>query len=469
MSYDLLANGTEIPAGATAVPIHVLPLSEARARLRDRAGDAACAWAEAHGWPARPGSWLALPAPDGGIAGIALALSDAGSMWDLAHLPGALPPGFYRLADELPDLPARALGWVLGSYRFDPYRSGRAEERARARLVIEDESCQESVHRMADAIACVRDLINTPAGDLGPEEIEGAAHQLFEPLGAEITSIVGDDLLEANFPLIHAVGRASPRAPRLVDIRWGRPEAPRVTLVGKGVCFDTGGLDLKPSRAMLLMKKDMGGAAHALALGRLIIQAGLDVRLRVLVPTVDNAVSGNAFRPRDILPSRKGLNVEIGNTDAEGRLILADALTLAGEEDPPEVLIDFATLTGAARTALGPEIAPLFTRNDTLAEEILSAAAAAQDPMWRLPIWDGYAHDLESPVADLVNAGEMGMAGATTAALFLERFVPDPQAWMHFDVYGWNSRARPGRPVGGEAFALRAVFAMLEARYPPRS
>ncbi|OYY25653.1 MAG: leucyl aminopeptidase [Azorhizobium sp. 35-67-15] len=318
--------------------------------------------------------------------------------------------------------------------------------------------------RTFEAVRLVRDLVNTPANDLGPAELEDAARRLAARHGANFRSIVGADLLARNFPLIHTVGRAATRAPRLLDLAWGPEDAPKVTLVGKGVCFDTGGLDIKPSSGMLIMKKDMGGAATALGLAHLIMSRGLKVRLRVLIPAVENAIAGDAFRPGDIFSSRKGLTVEIGNTDAEGRLVLADALSLA-DEDAPDLLVDFATLTGAARVALGPHLPPAYTDDEALAADLARHAQAQADPLWRLPLWRPYAAMIDSKVADINNAGAGGFAGSITAALFLARFVETAKSWLHLDIYAWNPSARPGRPEGGEAQTIRALDALIAERY----
>jgi leucyl aminopeptidase len=320
------------------------------------------------------------------------------------------------------------------------------------------------ISRMAEAAALARDLINTPANDMGPEELADAAQQLANRYGANFSCIVGDDLVRQNFPLIHAVGMASPRAPRLIDFTWGDPAHSKVTLVGKGVCFDTGGLDLKPSAGMLIMKKDMGGAANVLALASMVMDAKLKVRLRVLIPAVENAVAGNAFRPLDIFTSRKGITVEIGNTDAEGRLVLADALALADEEKP-DLLIDLGTLTGAARVALGPDLPPFYTNDETLALDVAVHAKAENDPLWRLPLWPPYDSWLDSKVANINNAPSGAFAGSITCALFLQRFVEDAKSWLHVDIYGWTPSAKPGRPEGGECQAARAIYKLLSQRY----
>ncbi|EZP70861.1 Cytosol aminopeptidase [Sphingomonas paucimobilis] len=382
--------------------------------------------------------------------------------WCLAKLAEVLPEGHYRLADAQAG-PAM-LGWLTAQYRFDRYRKDDAASGPRILLTGEVAKIDAAV-RLAQAVALVRDLVNTPAADMGPPQLEEAARKVADEFGATLTVTKGD-ALEQGFPMIHAVGRAADKAfaPRLIELRWGDPSHPRLAIVGKGICFDSGGLDIKPSSAMRLMKKDMGGAAHALALARLIMGSGLPVRLHMLIPAAENAVGGSAFRPGDILRSRKGLTVEIGNTDAEGRLVLGDALALAGE-DEPELIIDYATLTGAARVAVGPDLPALFTNDDALAAEMEEAGKAADDPCWRLPLWDGYAEMLKSDIADINNAGEGGFAGAITAALFLKRFVPESAKWMHLDTFAWRPSPRPGRPKGGEALGLRSVFHLLQRRY----
>ncbi|PJG49076.1 aminopeptidase [Sphingobium sp. LB126] len=382
--------------------------------------------------------------------------------WCLAKLAETLPDGAYRIVEASAG-PAM-LGWLTAQYRFDRYR--KEENGAGARVLLTGEVAQiEAVVRLAEAVALVRDLVNTPAADMGPGDLEAAVRKVSERFDAECQVTKGD-ALEHGFPMIHAVGKAADKsfAPRLIELRWGDPKHPKVAIVGKGICFDSGGLDIKPSSAMRLMKKDMGGAAHALALAQLVMGARLPLRLHLLIPAAENAVSGNAFRPGDILRSRKGLTVEIGNTDAEGRLVLGDALTLAGE-DKPELVIDYATLTGAARVAVGPDLPALFTNDDALAVEMDAAGSAIDDPTWRLPLWDGYAEMLKSDVADINNAGEGGFAGAITAALFLKRFVPEDTPWMHLDTFAWRPSSRPGRPKGGEALGLRAAFHLLQARY----
>ncbi|MBC8129178.1 MAG: leucyl aminopeptidase family protein, partial [Rhizobiaceae bacterium] len=378
----------------------------------------------------------------------------------------ALPGGAWHLADGHGLDPAlAALAFRCGGYRFERYRA--KPDTAEVPTLAVDEDVRETADTVAAGVFLARDLINTPANDMGPDAIEAAARAMAAEFGADVSSVVGDDLLAANFPMIHAVGRASAVAPRLVDMSFGRADAPKVTLVGKGVAFDTGGLDIKPASGMLLMKKDMGGAANVLGLARILMAERLDIRLRVLIPAVENAISANAFRPSDILKSRNGKTVEIGNTDAEGRLVLADALALADEE-APDILIDMATLTGAARVALGPDLPPFFTDDESLASDLAAASVAVADPIWRLPLWRPYAKSLASKVADINNVTADGFAGAVTAALFLQGFTQKAKTWAHFDVYGWRPQASPFGPVGGEAQAIRAIHVVLKQRYGNR-
>jgi leucyl aminopeptidase len=386
------------------------------------------------------------------------------SQWCLAKLAEALPEGTYKLADGEPA--KAALGWLLGQHEFDAYRSKKDEPERGGRVLATAEPARiDQIVRIAEATALVRDLVNTPAADLGPAEIEQAVRDEAARSGAQVRVTAGDELAK-GYPLIAAVGGAATpeRAPRLIELEWGKPEDPRVAIVGKGVCFDSGGLDLKSAGGMRLMKKDMGGAAHALALARLVIAERLPVRLHLLIPAVENAVSGGAYRPGDIVKSRKGIFVEIDNTDAEGRLILADALSRAAE-DEPELIVDFATLTGAARIALGPDLPALFANVDELASVVERFALETGDPLWRMPLWDPYDELLKSDIADVANASSSPMAGCITAALFLKRFVPETISWAHLDTYAWRDQAKPGRPKGGEALGLRAVFAMLASRY----
>ena len=411
----------------------------------------------------KPGHFSLIPGIDGGLQAVVAWIQSADDLWALGHLADALPAGDYALnADFTPQqLERLTLGWALGAYRFTRYK---AAKKACARLALNSVCDANRIERQRAAITLVRDLINTPAEDMMPLDLAEATATLAQRFGASIDQIVGDDLLARNYLLIHAVGRASIHTPRLLDLRWGNPDHPKVTLVGKGVCFDSGGLDLKPASAMRLMKKDMGGAATALGLAYLMMASELPVRLRVLIGAVDNAVSGNAFRPGDVLRSRSGLTVEVHNTDAEGRLILCDALTEASSEQP-DVLFDFATLTGAARVALGTDIPAMFCNNDALAAGLLEAAQQQQDSLWRLPFHQAYRDLLDSKIADIANASESSYAGAITAALFLKEFVSDDIPWAHFDLMAWNLKTQPGRPEGGEAMVLRAVFAWLEQRY----
>ena len=427
------------------------------------------AFAKASGFEPKSGRHCLLPDAQGGLGAVLLGVDEAGAAKADTFMPGKLatllPAGDY----EFIDLPGgvsgaelAALSWCLSAYRFTRYKKNESPQ---PRLVCPAGVDAARIQRMVDGITLARDLVNTPPNEMSPQALETAACAVGARFGLKPCVISGDDLLKYNFPLIHAVGRAAQEAPRLVDFVFGPPDAPKVTLVGKGVCFDTGGLDIKPSSAMLLMKKDMAGAATALALAHMIMDAKLNLRLRVLVPIVENAVSASSFRPSDVYPSRKGLNVEIGNTDAEGRLILADALALAAE-DKPDLLIDFATLTGAARVALGPDLPPFYTGDDSLAAEITETGFAQHDPVWRLPLWEAYDSLLDSKVADLNNVSNGPFAGSVTAALFLRRFVEGARAWVHFDMYGWNPSTKPGRPEGGEAQAARLLYTMLEKRYP---
>jgi leucyl aminopeptidase len=422
-------------------------------------------FAISNGFAAKPGACLTLPSAGGKIAQVLFGLEDATAksrdLFRPGSLPGLLPPGVYRFANAPHDTRLATLAFALGAYRFGRYRKADAPD---VRLVPPDGVDATDIARMAEAAQLARDLINTPANDMGPEELALAAEQLAKRFGANFSCIVGDELVRQNFPLIHTVGMASSRAPRLIDFSWGDPTHPKVTLVGKGVCFDTGGLDLKASSGMLIMKKDMGGAANVLALAQMVMDARLKLRLRVVIPAVENAVAGNAFRPLDIFPSRKGLTVEIGNTDAEGRLILADALALADEEKP-ELLIDMGTLTGAARVALGPDLPPFYTNDERLAEDVARYARQENDPLWRMPLWPAYDSWLDSKVANLNNAPSGSFAGSITCALFLQRFVEDAQSWLHLDIYGWTPSAKPARPEGGECQAARALYKLLSERY----
>ncbi len=425
------------------------------------------AWLEATGFAAKTGETCLLPGASGGLARVLAGLGDDpdpvhGDLWGWAGIAQALPGGIYALETAAAVDPARvALGWGLADYRFGRFRIVTPPT---ARLCWPAGCDRAAVTRALDATTLVRDLINRPAGDLGPARLAEAAAGLADSFGAALRVVVGDDLLTEDYPAIHAVGRAAAEAPRLIDLSWGDPGAPRLTLVGKGVCFDTGGLGLKPAEFMKTMKKDMGGAAHVLGLARMIMDAGLPVRLRVLIPAVENSVAGNAIRPLDVIRTRSGKTVEIGHTDAEGRVILADALTEACRESP-DLLIDCATLTGAARVALGTDLPALFSNDDAVAGALLDAAAAAADPLWRLPLWLPYRRQIEGKTADLTNDAESRHGGALTAALFLREFVTPEVPWIHVDMMAWNTTSRPGRPEGGEAQGMRALFGMLSARY----
>ncbi|WP_288487677.1 leucyl aminopeptidase family protein [uncultured Novosphingobium sp.] len=447
--------------GQQAIAIHLITKDGLEEFLKGRTVPQRAAL-EAQRFAGEAGSHAILPDGDGWSVVTGVAKADALSTWCLAKLPQALPAGTYRLASAEPG--AALLGWVSAQYRFERYLSEPKPEGPRVLLTGQPKAI-DGVLAEAAATALVRDLVNTPAEDMGPADLEAHAEAIAKPHGA-VVRVTRGDALQTEFPMIHAVGRAAARshAPRLIEIEWGDPAHPRVAVVGKGVCFDSGGLDIKPSSGMLLMKKDMGGAAHALALAQLVMDANLSVRLHVLVPAVENAIAGNAFRPGDVLRSRAGISVEIGNTDAEGRLVLGDALTRAGE-DKPELMIDFATLTGAARVALGPDLPALFARLDDTAHALIDAGTAVDDPCWRLPLYDGYREFLKSDIADINNAGTGGFAGATTAALFLDRFVPEGIDWAHFDTFAWRPSAKSGRPKGGDALGLRAAWHMLRKRY----
>jgi len=425
--------------------------------------DAAKTWLASIGFRAKAGRSAIMPDSDGGLSGAVIVQTTPSSLWDYAGLLRSLPPGDWRLSDDITgeDRLQATLGWALAGYRFDRYKKSEGEAR---RLLAGDDPAAREAGLMADAIYLGRDLVNTPANDMGPGELEAATRAVAKRFGAEISVIEGEDLLKENFPAVHAVGRASDRAPRVIDLTWGKEGAPKLTLVGKGVCFDTGGLDLKPASAMGLMKKDMGGAATTLATAQAVMALGLPVRLRLLIAAVENSVSANAFRPSDIIQTRKGLSVEIGNTDAEGRLVLADLLALADDEKP-DLMIDCATLTGAARVALGADLPALFTPDDQLATDLMNAGLKAEDPLWRLPLHKPYREIIDSPVADINNAGASGMAGSITAALFLQDFVTETKSWAHLDIYGWTPSPKPGRPKGGEATALRALVRLIKQRF----
>ncbi len=445
-----------------SVPLH----------LCDRAGFAALAaaldpaarrWLQTLAFSGAPDTHALLPGADGALAAVVAGVRDATHPFALAALPKALPAGRYHLAEPglAIDPSAAALSWELGSYVFDLYKPA-AREAAQLHLPPSEAASRALV--VAAAIAATRDLVNTPAEHMGPAELAEAVKLVAKQHGAKFRQVVGDKLLAEGFPAIHAVGRAATRAPRLVELNWGDPKHPKLALVGKGVCFDSGGLDIKPADGMRLMKKDMGGAANALGLAQMIMALKLPVRLQLLIPAVENAIAGNAYRPGDVFKTRAGLHIEIGNTDAEGRVILCDALAYA-VEGKPELLIDLATLTGAARVALGAQLPALFCRRMDFARSLVDLGLELRDPLWHLPLWRDYHGGIESDIADIVNTGKGALAGAINAAIFLEDFVPADLDWLHLDLFAWNDSARPGRPVGGEAQTLRTLLAMLEQRY----
>ncbi len=420
-------------------------------------------WLKAAGFNAESGQFCLIPNDRGELQRVLVGISEVEDPWSLAALPHSLPPGAYVIDSDWKSgvLERAAIGWSLGAYTYSRYRT---QKQAQAQLVLDSDCDAALVTNQVMALRLVRDLINTPAGDLMPADLAASTHSLATEFGAEVVEISGDALLTANYPAIHAVGRASCHAPQLIELTWGNTDHPCVSLVGKGVCFDSGGLDLKSSANMRLMKKDMGGAAHALGLAHMIMAARLPIHLRVLIAAVENAVAGNAFRPGDVLASRAGISIEVENTDAEGRLVLADALTDAVAEKP-ELLLDFATLTGAARVALGTELPAFFCNDDKLAHSLMESTQAEIDPIWRLPLHTPYRRLLNSQIADISSAGKTPYAGAITAALFLQEFVPEDTPWAHFDLMAWNLENQAGRPVGGEAMALRGIFSYLRKRF----
>jgi len=447
---------------AQTVPIIFVTADNIEATTK-KLGKHGHAFVRAAGFKAKPGRYLLVPGAQGRLAAVLFSLENEDDpvkdLFRPGSLAGLLPPGVYRFANTPHDARLAALAFALDAYQFARYRKSEPRD---VRLVVPDGVDAGDLSRIVEGVTLCRDLINTPSNDMGPAELEAAARNLAKQFNATLTVVSGDALAN-DFPLIHAVGAGSARPPRLIDLSWGRKNDPGITLVGKGVCFDTGGLDIKPSNGMLNMKKDMGGAATALALAHMIMARVLPIRLRVLIPAVENSISSTSFRPRDIYHSRKGISVEIGNTDAEGRLLLADALALA-DEDKPELIVDFATLTGAARVALGPDVPPFFTDDDALAAELMRAADSEADPVWRLPLYRPYDKMLDSKVADLSNVGSGGHGGAITAALFLRRFVA-ASSWLHLDIFAWSPAARPGRPEGGDCQSARALYALLKARY----
>ena len=420
-------------------------------------------WLQSINFTAKANSVCLLPDVEQQLAAVIIGIDEPLDTWSLANLPTQLPAGQYYVdADwSTAQHEQTALGWALQAYQFDRYKQAKPIE---AELALAAGCDLAAIKHQYEATALVRDLINTPAEDMMPEQLAQAVADVANTYSAEFSQLTGAELLENNYPTVHAVGRASSNEPRLLDMHWGDPAHPKLTLVGKGVCFDSGGLDLKSANGMRLMKKDMGGAAHALGLASLIMASGLPVRLRVLIAAVENAVAGNAFRPGDVIRTRQGLTVEIDNTDAEGRLILCDALT-EGATEQPDLMIDFATLTGAARIAVGTEVAAFFTDADEIASQLMTCSATQHDPVWRLPLHKPYRQMLDSKIADIVNSASSGYAGATTAALFLQEFVPDSIPWLHFDLMAWNTRSRPGRPEGGEAMGVRAVFNYLQQHF----
>ena len=452
-----------VDKGRVACPIYLVT-REGLAQWCEQYAGRQAQWVQQNGFVAERGSVLMVPDKSGHVEAVLVGQGKSVDYWSLGNLVEKLPEGIYRLANppETKAFQIAALAWGLGRYRFDKYKKSPTE-RSYPALVVPKDFPLARLCAQIEGVFLARDLINTPANDMGPEALEAAGRDLADKFKAEFKCVIGDDLLAQDYPLIHAVGRAAPQAPRFFEINWGDAAHPCLTLVGKGVCFDSGGLNLKPGNSMELMKKDMGGAACVLGLAHILMTLKLPIRLRVLVGAVENAIGENAFRPGDILPSRKKLHVEIGNTDAEGRLVLADLLT-AAQEQPVDLLIDMATLTGAARVALGPEIAPFYTPQDDLAHELGAVSMEIDDPMWRMPLWAGYDGWLSSKTADLNNISSGPFAGSITAALFLQRFV-ETQNWIHCDVYGWHAKPRPARPVGGEGTAIRALFHFIEARY----
>jgi leucyl aminopeptidase len=442
----------------TTLPVHLV----AKDRL-DAVGLASSwlAWAKANGFSGEAGRTLIIPGENGALAGALFGTGDGEGALAVGAMARALPEGDWHFASAPAEPELAAIALALGGYVFTRY--GKKPGKT-LRFSLPSGADAARVRRIADGVFLTRDLVNTPTSDMGPDELEKAARTLARTYKAEMSVTKGDDLLKKNFPMIHAVGRASAGAPRLIDMIWGPKNAPKVTLVGKGVCFDTGGLDIKPSSGMLLMKKDMGGAANVLGLASMIMAAGLKIRLRVLIPAVENSIAGNAFRPGDVLVSRKGITVEIGNTDAEGRLVLADALALA-DDDEPQLLIDMATLTGAARVALGPDLPPFYTGDEALASDLTAASVAVEDPLWRMPLWKPYDAKLSSKIADINNVTSDGFAGSITAALFLKRFIEKTAAWAHFDIFAWNPSDRPYGLAGGEAQGIRALERVISMRY----
>ena len=458
MSYKITKTAAAAKSAVPLIPLNVAGLKA----WKSKATKSQQQWINKTGFKARPGQVALIPSPQGEIREVLFGMQDKGFLYQLASIQGSLPAGSYRLDCAWSDAEKQqaSLGWGLASYRFEKYRK---TSRPLPKLCLAAESAAE-VQALLDAQCLVRDLVNTPTEDLGPEHLAAATRAEAENWGAELRIVSGDELLAENFPAIHAVGRASHRPPLLIELNWGDEDKPLLAVVGKGVCFDTGGLDLKNASGMALMKKDMGGAAHALALARLVMQAKLPVRLKLLIPAVENAVAGNAYRPGDVIPTRKGLFVEIGNTDAEGRVVLSDALAYASESKP-DMIIDFATLTGAARVALGTDLPALFSNSKDVARVIQDIGDDCEDPVWTMPLYRPYRELIKSPIADINNSAKGPFGGCITAALFLEYFVPDQVDWVHLDTFSWSQTNRPGRPEGGDALSLRASFEYLKRRY----
>ena len=450
-----------VDRSSSSLPVQFVSQPKWRAWLKDQSA-ARRGWLESTGVSGNPGDLAILPGRDGKAAGAVLVLPAKPTLWDFGALGTKLPPGTWKLGDTSPVSPTDAAVAIgLGVWKFERYRAKKAKPGAKILWPAGADKARATA--MIDSLCMARDLITTPSSDMGPAELAAVAQNMARHFKAKLSVIVGDDLLKKNYPTIHAVGRASTRAPRLIDLTWGKQSDPKVTLVGKGVCFDTGGLDLKPATGMLNMKKDMGGAATMMAVAAMVMAAKLPVRLRLLVPAVENSVSGNAFRPLDVITTRQGITVEIGNTDAEGRLILCDALS-EGASEKPTMMVDCATLTGAARVSLGTDLPALFCNDDTLAGDLIASGTEVADPMWRMPLHKPYRALLASKVADINNVSGGAFAGAITAALYLQEFVPDDVPWAHFDMMAWNNTSRPGRPEGGEAQAARAIFATIEKR-----
>ena len=452
-----------VDRSSSSLPLQLVGASKWRAWLKAQSA-ARRGWIDSLGLAGSPGDVAVLPGRDGKASGAVLVIPNEPVLWDFGALSSKLPPGTWRLEGDSSPVSSTdvAVAIGLGAWRFERYKAKKSK--LGARFLWPAGADKARAQAIVEGITLARDLITTPSADMGPAELAAAAQDLAKKHKAKLKVIVGDDLLKQNWPMVHAVGRASTRAPRLIDLVWGSERDPKVTLVGKGVCFDTGGLDLKPAAGMLMMKKDMGGAATVLAVASMVMAAKLPVRLRVLVPAVENSVSGNAFRPMDVVPTRKGITVEIGNTDAEGRLILCDALH-EGASEKPAMMVDCATLTGAARVALGPDLPALFCNDDDLAEALIAAGREVTDPMWRMPLFAGYRRMLDSKVADINNVSSGAFGGSITAALYLKEFVPDDVPWAHFDMMAWNNASRPGRPEGGEAQVARAIFRTIEERF----